>query len=259
MTIMTDHQPRSAPGSDRPLIRYAGLAFGTLSYVIFLGTFLYAIGFVSGFLVPKTIDSGETGSPIEAIIVNLVVLSIFAVQHSGMARRGFKRMLANAVPPFVERSIYVLCASVALLSVFVFWQPINMIVWNVGHPGAATAILALSGFGWLIVLYSTFLISHFELFGLKQVVLNFAGRALPVVDFRTPGLYRLVRHPIYLGFIIAFWAAPVMTVGHLLFAAVTTAYIFVGIALEERDLVASFGDDYRRYRARVAMLLPRIF
>ena len=170
---------------------------------------------------------------------------LFAVQHSGMARRGFKRVLTGVVSPVVERSTYVLCASLALVLVFAFWQPVPAEVWSVGTPAASMVVAALSALGWLIVLYSTFLISHFELFGLKQVVLNFFGRALEPIRFHTPGLYRFVRHPIYLGFIIAFWAAPVMTVGHLLFAAVTTAYIFVGIALEERDLIATFGDEYR--------------
>jgi protein-S-isoprenylcysteine O-methyltransferase Ste14 len=259
MTMMTDQQLTPAPASGGTLARLAALIYGVASYLIFFGTFLYAVGFVGGRIVPKTIDSGTTISPIEAIITNLIVLAIFAIQHSGMARRGFKRVLAGAVPPVVERSTYVLCSSLALILIFAFWQPIHFVVWSIANPAAATAIEMLSALGWLIVLYSTFLISHFELFGLKQVVVNFLGRALPAISFRTPGLYRIVRHPIYLGFIIAFWAAPTMTAGHLLFALVTTAYIFVGIALEERDLIATFGDEYRRYRSRVAMLLPRIF
>jgi protein-S-isoprenylcysteine O-methyltransferase Ste14 len=259
MTIMTEHRLPSTQGAGGALARIAGLVYGTTSYVIFLGVFLYAIGFVSGLFVPKTIDSGTATTPLMAIAINLVLLSVFAVQHSGMARRGFKRVLTGVVPPVVERSTYVLCASLALILVFAFWQPVPAVVWSVGNPAAAMGIAALSALGWLIVLYSTFLISHFELFGLKQVVLNFLGRALPAINFHTPGLYRFVRHPIYLGFIVAFWAAPTMTVGHLLFAFVTTAYIFVGIALEERDLIATFGDEYRRYKERVAMLLPRIF
>jgi methanethiol S-methyltransferase len=259
MTIMTEQQLPSTQGAGGALGRVLGLVYGTTSYVIFLGTFLYAIGFVSGLVVPKTIDSGAATTPLKAIVVNLVLLSVFAVQHSGMARRGFKRVLTGVVPPVVERSTYVLCASLALIAVFAFWQPVPAVVWSVDNSAAAVCVAALSALGWLIVLYSTFLISHFELFGLKQVVLNFLGRALPAISFHTPGLYRFVRHPIYLGFIIAFWGAPVMTAGHLLFALVTTAYIFVGIALEERDLVATFGDEYRRYKERVAMLLPRIF
>jgi methanethiol S-methyltransferase len=259
MTIMTEHRLPSAQGAGGAFGRVLGLAYGTTSYLIFLGTFLYAVGFVSGLIVPKTIDSGVATTPLKAIAINLVLLSVFAVQHSGMARRGFKRVLTGLVPPVVERSTYVLCASLALILAFAFWQPVPAVVWSVGNPAAAAGAAALSALGWLIVLYSTFLISHFELFGLKQVVLNFFGRALEPIRFHTPGLYRFVRHPIYLGFIIAFWAAPVMTVGHLLFAFVTTAYIFVGIALEERDLIATFGDEYRRYKERVAMLLPRIF
>jgi len=257
MTTMTEHNSTSGAGS--AVTRVSGLVYGATSYVIFLASFLYAIGFVSGLFVPKTIDSGTATAPGRAILVNLVLLSIFAVQHSGMARRGFKRVLAGVVAPVIERSTYVLCASLALILVFVYWQPVPGVIWSVADPIVAMGIAGLSALGWLIVLYSTFLISHFELFGLKQVVLNFLGRTLPAISFRTPGLYKLVRHPIYLGFIIAFWAAPTMTVGHLLFAAVTTAYILVGIALEERDLVAMFGDEYRRYRERVAMLLPRIF
>jgi len=259
MTIMTDQQLQSAPKSGGGFARLAGLLYGVASYVIFLGTFLYAIGFVSGMIVPKTIDSGTATAPLTAIITNLLLLSLFAVQHSGMARRGFKRVLTGIVSPVVERSTYVLCASLALIVIFAFWRPVPSVLWSVANPTAATGVAALSALGWLIVLYSTFLISHFELFGLKQVVLNFVGRTLPAINFRTPGLYRFVRHPIYLGFIIAFWAAPIMTVGHLLFAFVTTAYIFVGIALEERDLLATFGEEYRRYKERVAMLLPRIF
>ena len=257
MTIMTER--RSVPPAGGALARFAGLLYGMTSYLIFLGAFLYAVGFVSGLIVPKTIDSGTPTPPISAVVTNLILLTVFAVQHSGMARRGFKRVLTDFVPPVIERSTYVLCASLALILVFAFWQPLPTVVWSATHPPLAMAITSLAAIGWLIVLYSTFLISHFELFGLKQVALNFVGRALPAGNFRTPGLYRLVRHPIYLGFIIAFWAAPTMTAGHLMFALVTTAYIFVGITLEERDLVAAFGDQYRRYRGRVAMLLPRIF
>jgi protein-S-isoprenylcysteine O-methyltransferase Ste14 len=256
MTITTERQFRSEPGAGGLLARFAGLVYGATSYLVFLGAFLYAVGFVSGVIVPKTIDSGTPTPPISAIVTDLILLTVFAVQHSGMARRGFKRVLTGVVPAVIERSTYVLCASLALILVFAFWQPLPTVVWSAANP---MAIASLSAIGWLIVLYSTFLISHFELFGLKQVVLNFVGRALPAISFRTPGLYRFVRHPIYLGFVIAFWAAPTMTVGHLMFALVTTAYIFVGIALEERDLVAAFGDEYRRYRDRVAMLLPRIF
>ncbi|MDQ8727088.1 isoprenylcysteine carboxylmethyltransferase family protein [Bradyrhizobium sp. LHD-71] len=239
--------------------RTLGLVYGTVVYAIFFGTFLYAIGFITGLIVPKTVNSGEAVPPLYALVVNLALMSLFAVQHSGMARRGFKRVLTQLVSPVIERSTYVLCSSLVLIALFTFWQPIPTVVWQIENPAVALAVRCLSALGWLIVLYSTFLISHFELFGLKQVVLNFIGRAVPEAHFKTPGLYRVIRHPIYLGFIIAFWATPMMTAGHLLFAAVTTAYIFVGIALEERDLVATFGEQYRQYKARVAMLVPGIF
>jgi protein-S-isoprenylcysteine O-methyltransferase Ste14 len=214
------------------------------------------VGFVSRLVVPKTIDSGSASSPMAALLVNLVLMSIFAVQHSGMARQGFKKLFTRFASPAIERSAYVLLASLTLILLFWQWQPMPTVVWSIENPVLAGVATAGGFLGWLIVLYSTFLISHFELFGLTQVVAHFAGRMVAPVKFKTPGLYRFIRHPIYLGFIIAFWAAPTMTVGRLLFAAVTTAYIFVGIFLEERDLVDLFGDEYRRYRERVSMLVP---
>jgi methanethiol S-methyltransferase len=230
--------------------------YGAFAYAVFLVSFLYAIGFVEGLLVPKDIDAGPVAPLSQAVIVNLLLMSVFAVQHSVMARPQFKRWWTQFVPKSVERSTYVLLASLALILLFWLWQPIPTVVWQVENPAAAAMIMALSFVGWLLVLFSTFLINHFELFGLHQVVNNMSGRTPPVAQFRTPVLYKVVRHPIYLGFIVAFWAAPVMTVGHLLFAAVTTAYIFVGIALEERDLIDLFGNEYRRYRDRVGMLIP---
>lgn len=236
--------------------RFAGLLYGLVSYVIFFVTFLYSIGFVTDLVVPKTVDSGAVVPLSEAIIVNLVLMSVFAVQHSVMARQGFKQWWTKFVPVSVERTTYVLFASLALILLFWQWRPMPAIVWSIANPQIAMAVMALSFVGWFIVLLSTFLISHFELFGLHQVVSNFTGREMPAPRFRTPLFYRFVRHPIYLGFVIAFWAAPVMSVGHLLFAAVTTAYMLVAITLEERDLVTVFGDEYRNYRGRVPMLLP---
>jgi protein-S-isoprenylcysteine O-methyltransferase Ste14 len=236
--------------------RIIGFLFGLVAYLVFLPTFLYAIGFVTGVGVPKTIDDGPVVPVTEALIVNLLLLSLFAVQHSGMARKPFKRWLTQFMPESVERSIYVLLASLALILLLWQWRPIPAVVWQITNAQVAMTMTALSLAGWLLVLFSTFLINHFELFGLQQVAANLAGRTMPAARFKTPVLYKFVRHPIYLGFIIAFWATPVMTVGHLLFAAVTTAYIFVGIVLEERDLIQLFGEEYKRYRAQVGMLAP---
>jgi methanethiol S-methyltransferase len=236
--------------------KFLALSFGLAAYFAFLGSFLYAIGFVTGFAVPKTIDTGVTAPVVEALLVNVSLLSIFAVQHSVMARRSVKKWWTQFVPRAIERSTYVLLASLALILLFWQWRAMPSIVWQVTNHTMAMAILGLSFFGWFIVLLSTFLINHFELFGLQQVIMSLAGKAGVEPRFKTPMLYKFVRHPIYFGFIIAFWAAPVMTAGHLLFALVTTAYIFVGIALEERDLIELFGEEYRRYRARVGMLVP---
>ena len=238
------------------MARFIALLYGLAAYLVFFFTFLYAIGFVEGLWVPKTIDTGTVVPTTEALIVNLLLMSLFAVQHSVMARRQFKEWWTQYVPKSVERSTYVLSASLALVLLFWQWRPMPGLMWQVANPSAAMAITGLSFVGWLLVLTSTFLINHFELFGVHQVVNNLAGRSTSEPRFKTPVLYKVVRHPIYLGFIIAFWAAPVMTVGHALFAAVTTAYIFVGIWLEERDLTELFGDEYRRYKERVSMLVP---
>jgi protein-S-isoprenylcysteine O-methyltransferase Ste14 len=242
--------------------RIAAFLYGFLAYVVFFVTFLCAIGFIEDLAVPVTID-GRSGTPAaaptglpQALLVNLALMSVFAVQHSVMARPQFKRWWTKFVPASVERTTYVLLASLALALLIWQWRPMPAIVWQIASPQLAVAVTGLSFFGWLIVLSSTFLINHFELFGLHQVTNNLSGRPMPAPRFRTPLFYRFVRHPLYLGFIIAFWAAPTMTQGHLLFAAVTTAYILVGIWLEERDLVALFGDEYRRYRQRVSMLIP---
>ena len=236
--------------------RILALAYGVAAYAVFLGAFLYAIGFTTGLVVPKTVDTGPAGSIGTALIIDVLLLSVFAIQHSVMARVPFKRWWTQFVPTAIERSTYVLLASLALILVFWQWRPIPAIVWEASEPTLAMALLGVAFFGWGLVLLSTFLINHFELFGLQQVLLNLVRKDAAEPRFRTPFLYKLVRHPLYLGFIIAFWATPVMTAGHLLFAAVTTAYILVAIALEERDLTALFGDEYRRYRERVGMLIP---
>ena len=236
--------------------RFMSFLYGLASYVAFFVTILYTIGFVADLAVPKTIDTGASAPMAEALIINLLLMSVFAIQHSVMARKQFKQWWTQFVPAPVERSTYVLLSSLALILLFWQWRPMPAPVWQIADPQVAMAVTVLSFAGWLIVLTSTFLINHFELFGLHQVANNLAGRPMPAPRFRTPLYYRFVRHPIYLGFIIAFWAAPRMTVGHLLFAAVTTAYIVVGILLEERDLVDLFGDEYRRYRDRVSMLVP---
>ena len=236
--------------------RIIAFAYGILAYIVFLGSFLYAIGFVTGIWVPKTIDNGADASLSEAVVIDLLLMSVFAIQHSVMARPVFKRWWTQFVPASVERSTYVLLSSLALILLYWQWRPVPSIVWQITDPLLASAILALSLLGWFLVLISTLLINHFELFGLQQVFANLAGKNLPEHHFRTPGLYKFVRHPIYLSFIVAFWAAPTMTAGRFLFAAVTTAYIVVGIFLEERDLVDYFGDDYRNYQKRVAALIP---
>ena len=237
-------------------MRLLAAAYGLVCYAVFLGSFVYAIGFVGNIAVPKSIDSGPAGPLSEALLRDVALLGIFAVQHSVMARPAFKRWWTRLVPETVERSTYVLFASLALILLFWQWRPMLTPIWTVASPAGSIALQLLFWLGWLLVLVSTFLISHFELFGLRQVWLNLRSERLPDPVFRTPFLYGLVRHPIYLGFILAFWAAPVMTLGHLLFALATTLYILIAIQLEERDLVRLFGENYAGYRRRVPMLIP---
>jgi protein-S-isoprenylcysteine O-methyltransferase Ste14 len=232
--------------------------YSAVVYGMFLGVFLYAIGFVENALVPKSIDSGEVGSVAGSLLVNAGLLMLFAVQHSVMARPGFKRVWTRVVPPDIERSTFVLFASIALALLCWQWRPLPQPAWSIEDPIAASVLLVVSWSGWGMVLLSTFLISHFHLFGLSQGFTRLLGNKLPEPQFVTPFLYRWLRHPIYAGFILAFWAAPHMSLGHLVFAVATTGYIFVGIWFEERDLVAYFGDRYRQYRATVGMLVPRI-
>jgi protein-S-isoprenylcysteine O-methyltransferase Ste14 len=238
------------------IFKFIAFLYGIAAYLVFFVTILYAIGFVMGVMVPKTIDTGSDSSTVEALIINLLLMTLFALQHSVMARKQFKAWWTQFVPKPVERSTYVLFASLSLLLLFWQWRPLPSVIWNVENPDVAVTLVTLSFAGWVLVFTSTFMINHFELFGLHQVTDHLAGKETAPPRFKTPLLYKFVRHPIYLGFIIAFWAAPTMTAGHLLFAAVTTLYIFVGIALEENDLVDLFGEEYRQYRQRVSMLIP---
>lgn len=241
------------------------ILYGIISYAMFLASFLYAIAFVGnisqvpGFpdlVIPKTIDSGAPGSVVESIIINALLLSVFAVQHSLMARPAFKRVWTEIIPNGVERSTYVLLSSLALVLIYWQWRPLPDPVWTISSSLAVFALNITFWIGWGIVLISTFLQNHFELFGLRQVWARLRARELPISTFRTPLFYRWVRHPIYLGFMIAFWSASTMSQGHLLFALATTGYMFVGIYLEERDLVTYFGARYIAYREEVSMILP---
>jgi methanethiol S-methyltransferase len=234
-------------------------AYGIFSYLVFFAVFLYGIGFIGGFLTPTSLDSVPATSAGHALTVDLILLAVFAVQHSGMARPGFKSWWKRIVPEAAERSTYVLISSLALAALYIFWQPIGGVVWTVPGGPARNAVIGLYLLGWLLLLYSTFLIDHLDLFGLKQVWRRLHEKAYRAPVFRTPTLYKLVRHPLYIGWLTIFWAAPRMTVAHLVFALATTAYILIAIRFEERDLVSTFGNVYLDYRARTPMLIPRLW
>lgn len=236
--------------------RSAIFLYGVASYAVFFGSFLYAVGFIGNFGVPHTLDSAPAAGLVPSLLINLGLLGLFALQHSVMARPAFKRWMTRLVPASAERSTYVLASSLALIAIFAHWQPLGGTVWTVTDPTLRGVLWGCFAFGWLLVLVSTFLINHFDLFGLRQVWLQLVGRPYTEIGFRTPGPYRYVRHPLYVGWFFAFWAAPTMTVSHLVFAVATTAYILIAIRLEERDLVTHLGEAYRDYRERVPMLVP---
>ncbi|MEV0027444.1 methanethiol S-methyltransferase [Nocardia sp. NPDC050793] len=238
------------------MMRFLVLGYGAVSYLAFLAAFLYAIGFVGNFWVPRSVDAGVEASTGEAIVVNALLLGVFAVQHSVMARPAFKRWWTRVVPASIERSTYVLLASLALFLLYWQWRTMPAIVWDVDATAGRVVLWTLFWIGWATVLLSTFMINHFDLFGLRQVYLAWRGEPYRDLPFRTNLFYRVIRHPLMLGFLIAFWATPTMTAGHLFFSAATTGYILIALQIEEHDLVGVFGDQYRDYQHRVPMLLP---
>jgi len=235
--------------------RVSIFAYGVISYAIFFATFLYAVGFIGNFAVPTTLDGIPAMDFTTALLIDLGLLGLFALQHSVMARPAFKRWFTKLVPETAERSTYVLLSSLALIAMFAWWQPLGGQVWNVTSP-LREMLWGGFAFGWLLVLFSTFLINHFDLFGLRQVWLQLMGRPYTQLEFRTPGPYSYVRHPLYVGWFFAFWCTPTMTISHLVFAIATTGYILIAIQLEERDLVAHFGKTYSKYQEQVPMLVP---
>lgn len=255
--VATGSSTSTAPTAGQTF-RLLAFGYGLIAYTLFLGVYLYAIGFIGDFAVPTRLDSSASGALIWALLIDLLLLALFAVQHSVMARPGFKAVWTRIVPKPVERSTYVLFSSLALILLFAFWQPIGVVIWNVSNPAARLALYGLMATGFFIVLIATFLINHFDLFGMRQVWLFLRGREYTPLRFKTPLFYKYVRHPLYVGWLFAFWAAPTMTVAHLVFALMTTAYILVAIQLEERDLITVHAEHYVRYRREVPMLIPRV-
>jgi methanethiol S-methyltransferase len=237
--------------------RIVGFSYGLVSYVIFFGTFLYAIGFIGNIFVPKTLDSEPGDSLITALLINTSLLLVFALQHSVMARPAFKKAWTRIVPELLERSTYVLFSSIALIVLFIFWQPMGGIVWEVNNGAARIGLYLLFGLGWLLVLAATFAINHFDLFGLRQSFYYLQGKPCPALPFKLPLMYRFVRHPLYVGWFVVFWATPTMTVSHLFFAVVTTLYILVAVRLEEKDL-RDVHPEYGNYQKDTPMFIPNV-
>jgi protein-S-isoprenylcysteine O-methyltransferase Ste14 len=235
--------------------RISVLIYGAISYLVFLGVFIYAIGFVGNIGVPKAIDSAPNVPMAQALLINLGLLALFAIQHSVMARPFFKRWITRWIPAAAERSTYVMASNLALIALFVFWEPMGDVIWHLESTLAISLMYTGFAFGWMLVLVTTFLINHFDLFGLRQVWLNFRDRPITAVPFRLPYAYQIVRHPLYLGWLLAFWCTPTMTVAHLAFAAITTSYILIAIQLEEADLMDAH-PEYAAYRESTPMILP---
>jgi protein-S-isoprenylcysteine O-methyltransferase Ste14 len=235
--------------------RVSGLIYGFFSYAVFFATFLYAIGFVGNIFVPKGIDSIPNVPMTQALLINLGLLGVFAIQHSLMARPVFKRWITRFIPQALERSTYTLVSSITLIALFAFWEPMGGLIWNIENPVGVALMYGAFAFGWLLVLVCTFLINHFDLFGLRQVWLNFRNKPYTPLEFKLPLAYRIVRHPMYVGWFFAFWATPTMTFAHFAFAIATSVYILIAIQLEERDLQDAH-PEYDQYRKRVPMIVP---